>query len=80
MTIENLFGVVTCLSEILWLDITNMQEPVSTDTKVDKRRLDARLQIDDPTPVDVSYKVVLAGSFGIQFLQNSIFQYRDPTY
>jgi len=57
-----------------------MQEPVSTDTKVDKRRLDARLQIDDPTPVDVSYKVVLAGAFGIQFLQNSVFQYRDPTF
>jgi hypothetical protein len=79
MTIEYLFGVVTSLAEVLRLNIADVQKPIPADTKIDERRLDARLQIDDPTPVDVSYKVVLAGSFGIQFLQNSIFQYRDPT-
>ena len=54
-------GIVAALTEVLRLDVADMQEAVAADAEVDERRLDARLQVDDLALIDVAYVVVLAG-------------------
>jgi hypothetical protein len=40
--------------EVLGIDIRDMKESIATDTKVDKRRLDTRLDIDDAAFINVA--------------------------
>lgn len=48
--------------------------------KVDERRLNTGLEINDPALVDVPDVVILARSFDIKLFQYSVFNNRDPAF
>jgi hypothetical protein len=57
-----------------------MQKTIASNTEIHKRRLDTRLDVDNPAFVNVSNVVLEAVSLDIEFLQNSIFKNRDPAF
>ena len=58
---------------VLVFDITNMKKTVSSHTKVDEGRLNAGLDIDDLSLVDIADVVFRTAAFDVQLLQNPIF-------
>ena len=50
-----------------------MEEAISADTKVDEHRLDARLDIDDASLVDVADDVLVGDSLDVEFFEDAIF-------
>ena len=77
---HRLVRIEPALAEVLGFDVADVQEPVAADAEIDKGRLDAGLQIDDDSLVDVSDVVVLPGSFDVQLLEDSILNNRDPAF
>ena len=77
---HRLARIEAALAEILRLDVADVQKAVAADAEIDERRLDARLQVDDPALVDVADVVVLAGPFDVQLFEQSIFNDRDPAF
>ena len=75
-----LFGIVAALAEVLRLDVADVQEAVAAHAEIDKRRLDARLQVDHDSLVDVPYVIVLAGPFDVQLFEDSVLNDRDPAF
>jgi hypothetical protein len=73
LTAENFRRIVTGLSKVFGFDIADVQKSVSTYTEIDERRLDARFDVDDFTFIDVSYPIVLTGSFRIEFFESPVF-------
>ena len=73
-------GIEAALAEVLRLDVADVQKAVAADAEVDERRLDARLQVDDPALVDVADVVVLAGALDVQLFQHSVLNDRDPAF
>jgi hypothetical protein len=78
MTIHDFIRVVSRLAEVLWFDIADVKEAIAPNSKIDKCRLDTWLDINNPTFVDISYPIVLAGALGVEFFENTVFQQRDP--
>src|SRR5439155_20696825 len=60
------------------LDIRNVQEAVATDAEVDKGSLNTRLDVNDPSFVDVTDVAFLAGALHIQLLENAVLDDGDP--
>jgi hypothetical protein len=54
-----------------------VQEAIATDAEVNKRGLNARLDVDDPTFVNVADVALVAGSLHIKLFENSVFQNGD---
>lgn len=75
---HHLIGIVAALLEVLWLDVADVQETISSYTKIDKHRLDAWLKIDDFTFVDIADIVVLAMSFDVKLFETIILDDRNP--
>jgi hypothetical protein len=63
---------------ILRLDVGHMQEAVASHGKVDKRRLDRRLKIDDLSLVNVACITLETRSFDVKLLENAVFDDGDP--
>jgi hypothetical protein len=57
----------------------DVQEAVPPDAKVDKRRLNARLDVDDFALVDIAHVVVAARPLHIELLERPILNDGDPT-
>ena len=72
--------IVAALAKVLRLDVADVQKAVAADAEIDERRLDARLQIDDPALIDVADVVVLAGPLDIELFEQSILNDRDPAF
>src|SRR5262245_57709103 len=62
------------------INIRNVQETVSTDSKVNKGGLNAGFDIDDSSLVDIADVAFLTGSFDIEFFEQAVFNNRDPTF
>ena len=62
------------------LDVTDVQEPVATDAKIDECRLDAGLEVNDPALVDIPYVIVLAAPLGVELFEPAVFNDRDPAF
>ena len=73
-------GIVAALAEVLRLDVADVQKAVAADAEIDERRLDARLEVDDPALVDVADVVVLAGPLDVQLFEQAVFDDRDPAF
>ncbi len=80
ISIHDLFWVIAGLSKVLGLDVTDVQEAVAADTKVDEGCLDAGFQIDNFSFVDIACIVVLTGPLGVQFFEHTVFENRNPTF
>src|SRR5205085_603195 len=63
---QRLVGVIAPLAEVLRLDVADVQEAVAADAEIDEGGLDARLQVDDHSLVDVADEVVLARALDVQ--------------
>jgi hypothetical protein len=74
---ENIRRIVTRLAKVLRFDVADVEKSVSPDAEIDEGSLDTRFDIDDFALIDVSNPVVLAGSFGVELFENSVFQKRD---
>jgi len=61
--------IVAALAKILRLDVADVQEAVASHAKIDERRLDARLQVHDPSLVNITHVIALAASLQIQLFQ-----------
>src|SRR5262249_34877422 len=70
--------IVSALAKILRLDVADVQKPITPDAEINKRRLDARLQVYDPALVDVSDIIALAAALQIKLFQLSVFNNRNP--
>ena len=57
-----------------------MKKAIAADTKVNEGRLDARLEIDDASLINVSDKVIRTGALDIQLLEQSVLDNRNPTF
>jgi hypothetical protein len=73
-SVHDFGGIVAGLPEVLGFDVTDVQEPISTDAEIDEGSLDARFDIDNLSFVDVPDPVVLAGAFGVEFFEDSILE------
>lgn len=60
--------------------IADVQKTVATYAEVDEGSLDAGLQIDNATLVNITGKVVLASALGIKFFERAILQNRDAAF
>ena len=52
---------------------------IAANAKVDEGGLNTRLEIYDPSFVNIANVIVLAGAFDVQFFQNVVLNNRDPT-
>ena len=68
------------MPEVLRLDVADVQKPVPADSEVDKRRLDARLQVYDDAFVDVSDVIVLSGPLDVELFEHSVLNDRNPAF
>src|SRR5262249_38779045 len=62
------------------LDIGDVQEAVAAHAEVNEGRLDARLDVDDASLVDVVDVALVAGPLDVQFLQHSILEDGDAAF
>jgi hypothetical protein len=46
-----------------------VQETVATDAEINERSLNARLEIDDPTAIDIADVVVLTGTLDVELFE-----------
>src|SRR5262249_2417663 len=65
---------------ICWLDIGDVQEPIPPHAEIDKRGLDARLDVDDAALVDVADVTLVASPLDVEFLQHAVFQDGNPAF
>jgi hypothetical protein len=72
--------IVSALAEVLRLDIADVQKAVSADTEVDERGLNAWLQVDDLSRIDVADVIVLAGALDIELFKDAVFNDRDAAF
>ena len=77
---QGLVRIEAALAEVLRLDVADVQEAVPAHAEIHKRRLDARLQVDDDSFVDVSDVIVLSGPFDVQFFEHSVLNDRDAAF
>ena len=77
---HRLAGIEAPLAKVLRLDVADVQKPVAADAKIDERRLDARLQVDDPPLVDVADESLLAGPLNVEFFEQVVFEDRNPAF
>src|SRR6516225_665759 len=56
------------------LHVRNVQETIAANTKVDERRLDARLDVDDASFVDIADVTLVARALDVEFFQNTVLQ------
>src|SRR5207248_2241058 len=59
------------------VNVGDVQEAVPADAEVDERRLDARLDVDDTTLIDVADVTLLTRSFDVQLLEYAVLDDRD---
>src|SRR5262249_40548295 len=62
------------------LYIRDVQETVAANAEIDKRGLDAGLDVDDPAFVDVADIALLAGTLDVQLFENPILDNGDPAF
>ena len=62
-------GVIAALAEVLRSTSLTCRSRCAH-AEIDERRLDARLQVDHDSLVNVSYVIVLSGPFDIQFFED----------
>jgi hypothetical protein len=77
---HHLIRVIPPLTEVSRLDITDVQEAITSDAKIDKHSLNGWFQIYDFAFVDISDKVILIGPFDVQFFQATILDDRDSAF
>ena len=65
---------------ILKFNITDMQKSVTTNPKIDERRLDTGFDINDPPLVDVADIIFETVSLDLKLLQYSIFNDGNSTF
>src|SRR5262245_49878286 len=73
-------GIEATLAEVLRLDVADVQEPVAADAEIDEGGLDAGLQVDDASFVDVADVRFLTSTFDVQLFEESIFNDRNPAF
>jgi len=78
VALHGFFGIIAALSKILGFDITDMQEPVSAHAEINKRGSNAWFQVYNATFVDIANQIILAGTLDIKFLEESVFDDRNP--
>src|SRR5262249_40507777 len=72
--------VVAALLQVLvvgGLDVGDVEEAVAADAEVHERRLDARLDVDDPPLVDVPDVALVAGALDVQLFEDAVLQDGD---
>ncbi len=79
-SVHDLGGIVACLTEVLRFDVADVQEPVPADAEIDEGRLDTGLDVDNFSFVDVPNPVILAGSFGVEFFEDSVLEQRNAAF
>src|SRR5262249_28069202 len=62
------------------LHVGDMQESIPPDAEIDEGRLDARLDVDDTTLVNVTDIAFMAGTFDIQLFEDAVFDDGDSTF
>jgi ornithine cyclodeaminase len=75
--IEVFVRIESSLTKVLRLHVADMEKAVAANAKIDKRRLDTRLQIDNGALVNVADVRVLARAFNIELFQQAILQDGD---
>ena len=78
--LDGLLRIVAALAKVLRLDVADMEEAVATDAEIDEGRLDAGLQVDHHSLVDIAHVTVLAGPFYVQLFQDAVFNDRNPAF
>ena len=66
--------------KVLGLDVRDVEKAVTADREVDEPGLDCRLEVDDPTFVDVARVALVACSFHVKFFENAVFNNGDPAF
>ena len=66
--------------EVLGFDVRDVQEAVAADREVDERGLDRRLEVDDPSLVDVAGVALVAGALDVKLLENAVLDDGDPAF
>lgn len=64
---------------VLVLHVTDVQEPVSPHAEIDEHRLDARLDVDDASLVDIADEVLEAVPLDVQLFEGTVLDNGDPT-
>ncbi len=77
---QRLVGIVSALAEVLGFDVADVQEAIAPHAEIDEGRLDARLQVDDDSFIDVADVAVLTRALDVQLFQGPIFHDRDPAF
>ncbi len=77
--LERLRRIEASLAVILRLDVGDVQKAVAADAEIDEGGLNARLEIDHLSLVDVADVIVLAGPFDVELFEDGILDDRDPT-
>jgi hypothetical protein len=67
-------------SEVLRLDVRDMQKAVAADGKVDECGLNGRFEIDDPALVNVACVALVTGSLHVKLFEDAVFNNCDPAF
>src|SRR5439155_7366080 len=59
------------------LHVRDVQEAVAAHAEIDERRLDARLDVNDPALVDVADVALVTGPFDVQLLKDTVLEDGD---
>lgn len=65
---------------ILWLNVGDVEESITTDREVNKRGLDGRFEIHDLTFVDVACVAFQACTFDVELLKNAVLDNCDSAF
>jgi hypothetical protein len=77
---HRLAGVKAALPKVLWLHIADVEKAIAPDPEIDEGGLDARLQVDDASLIDIADVVIRAGAFDVKFFEQPVFNNGDPAF
>ena len=66
---------MSCLSEIMWFNVTDMKESVPPDSKINKSGLNTRFNVDNDPLVNVPDIIVVGATFNIELFKDVVFDY-----
>jgi hypothetical protein len=66
--------------EVLRFDVRDVEEAVAADRKIDERSLNGRLEVDDPSLINVARKALVAGTLDVKLFENTVFDDGDPAF
>jgi hypothetical protein len=72
--------IVAPLAKVLSLDVADVQEAVASHAEIHKRRLNARLQVNNPALVNIPHEIVLTRALQIKFFKQAILNDRDAAF